>query len=128
MGRPIKWRRIDQIPPMMRFVPSDKIASELEEVVLLVEEYEAIRLKDLESLDQKRADYTCPHCQSNQIVCADISLSEADRHDRNRRGRGACNRNCQRNCWRLGWNQQMGNSRMTDENGGNNYDENHPSG
>lgn len=51
MSRPVKWRRVDQLPSVRRFVPSGQ--SNPAENVLLVEELEAIRLKDLEGLEQE---------------------------------------------------------------------------
>ncbi|EOD00231.1 DUF134 domain-containing protein [Caldisalinibacter kiritimatiensis] len=52
MPRPVKWRRIESLPEYRHFVPIDVSECELEENVLKVEELEAIRLRDLEGLDQ----------------------------------------------------------------------------
>lgn len=53
MPRPVKWRRVELIPEYRYFVPEDIPRCELEENVLKIEELEAIRLKDLEGLDQE---------------------------------------------------------------------------
>ncbi|MEA4921172.1 MAG: DUF134 domain-containing protein [Clostridiaceae bacterium] len=52
MARPTKWRRIENVPAIAYFVPSDKEAPEISENILKLEELEAIRLKDLEGLEQ----------------------------------------------------------------------------
>jgi len=52
MARPTKWRKIEHIPAIAYFVPSEKQVPEVSENVLKLEELEAIRLKDLEGLDQ----------------------------------------------------------------------------
>lgn len=54
MSRPVKWRRVSFMPRDRNFVPLDKPKCNLEEVVLKVEELEAIRLKDLEKLSQEQ--------------------------------------------------------------------------
>ena len=53
MARPTKWRKIENIPTIPYFVPSEKDIDEVPKNVLLVEELEAIRLKDLEGLEQE---------------------------------------------------------------------------
>jgi predicted DNA-binding protein (UPF0251 family) len=53
MPRPIKWRRVDFIPPVTHFKPAGIPLHALEEVILTVEEAEAIRLKDMEGLEQE---------------------------------------------------------------------------
>lgn len=53
MARPTKWRRIENIPSVEFFVPSDKGAAGNPANVLKLEELEAIRLKDLEGLEQE---------------------------------------------------------------------------
>jgi predicted DNA-binding protein (UPF0251 family)/DNA-directed RNA polymerase subunit RPC12/RpoP len=52
MARPTKWRKIAHIPSIPYFVPAEEGIAELPENVLKLEELEAIRLKDLEGLDQ----------------------------------------------------------------------------
>lgn len=52
MARPTKWRRIEHVPVIPYFVPSEEDVDEIPENTLLLEELEAIRLKDLEGLDQ----------------------------------------------------------------------------
>lgn len=54
MARPVKWRRIESIPSALYFVPSKTDNKEVDENVLMVEELEAIRLKDLEGLEQEQ--------------------------------------------------------------------------
>lgn len=58
MGRPVKWRRVNRMPTTVQFLPSEKEDSTTTrtrpaENILLLEEYEAIRLKDLEGLEQE---------------------------------------------------------------------------
>ena len=53
MARPTKLRKIENIPAVQFFVPSEHEASEVPENVLKLEELEAIRLKDLEGLEQE---------------------------------------------------------------------------
>jgi predicted DNA-binding protein (UPF0251 family) len=52
MARPTKWRKIENMPAIPYFIPSDKAAAKIPENVLKLEELEAIRLKDLEGLEQ----------------------------------------------------------------------------
>jgi predicted DNA-binding protein (UPF0251 family) len=53
MGRRQMWRKVSFIPPVTYFKPAGIPLSTLGEVNLLVEEAEAIRLKDLEGLEQE---------------------------------------------------------------------------
>jgi len=53
MSRPRKCRWITSEPSVTLFKPRGVPAAELETVVLAVDEFEAIRLKDLEGLDQE---------------------------------------------------------------------------
>jgi predicted DNA-binding protein (UPF0251 family) len=53
MGRPPKWRRVSFIPQVTYFKPAGIPLRMLEEVRLSIEEAEAIRLKDLEGLEQE---------------------------------------------------------------------------
>jgi predicted DNA-binding protein (UPF0251 family) len=53
MPRPMKWRRVASIPAVSYFKPAGVPMRIVEEVALSVEEAEAIRLKDLEGLDQE---------------------------------------------------------------------------
>jgi uncharacterized protein len=55
MSRPIKCRRIAYLPNVTYFKPAGIPMRELEEVNLSIEEAEAIRLKDLEGLEQEEA-------------------------------------------------------------------------
>jgi len=52
LARPTKWRKIENIPTIPYFVPSEKDIAEVPENILKLEELEAIRLKDLEGLEQ----------------------------------------------------------------------------
>jgi predicted DNA-binding protein (UPF0251 family)/DNA-directed RNA polymerase subunit RPC12/RpoP len=52
LARPTKWRRIENIPTIPFFVPSASDVAEIPENVLKLEELEAVRLKDLEGLEQ----------------------------------------------------------------------------
>jgi predicted DNA-binding protein (UPF0251 family) len=53
MPRPKKCRRVEYMPTLTYFKPAGVPLRELEEVRLTVEELEAVRLKDLEGLDQE---------------------------------------------------------------------------
>ncbi|MFC2022702.1 DUF134 domain-containing protein [Chloroflexota bacterium] len=53
MARPSKCRRVASMPGVTFFKPTGISLSALEEVQLTVEEAEAIRLKDLEGLEQE---------------------------------------------------------------------------
>jgi len=57
MSRPVKWRRVEYIPENKYFVPCPKGACDcfegIEEVQLKIEELEAMRLKDIEELNQE---------------------------------------------------------------------------
>lgn len=53
MSRPVKWRKVSFIPGVRYFLPTGVPQYELEEVVLKIEELEAIRLKDVEGLEQE---------------------------------------------------------------------------
>ena len=52
MPRPKKWRRVAFIPEMKYFVPYGVEEEQYQEVQLKMEELEAIRLKDIEGLNQ----------------------------------------------------------------------------
>lgn len=54
MGRQPRWRRVDLIPEVTYFKPEGIPSGRLQEVRLSVEEAEAIRLKDLERLEQEQ--------------------------------------------------------------------------
>ncbi len=53
MGRRQMWRKVSFIPSVTYFKPAGIPLAALSEVNLLVEEAEAIRLKDIESLEQE---------------------------------------------------------------------------
>lgn len=52
MPRPVKWRRIAHMPENRYFRPVGVEKSQLKEVQLKMEELEAMRLKDIEGLNQ----------------------------------------------------------------------------
>lgn len=52
MPRPIKCRKIEKLPEYSYFKPTGMPLYELEEITLKIEEFEAVRLKDLLGLDQ----------------------------------------------------------------------------
>jgi uncharacterized protein len=54
MARPIKCRRVDFFPGVGYFKPAGIPLGDLEEIQLSIEEIEAIRLKDLEGLEQEK--------------------------------------------------------------------------
>jgi len=51
--RPTKWRKVEFIPKRQYFVPMDRHVGDSGENVLKFEELEAVRLKDLEGLEQE---------------------------------------------------------------------------
>jgi len=51
--RPTKWRKVEFIPDKQYFVPLDIEVGDSRENILRIEELEAIRLKDLEGLEQE---------------------------------------------------------------------------
>ena len=53
MGRQPLWRRVNFIPQVTYFKPAGVPLAQLQEIRLSVEEAEAIRLKDLEGLEQQ---------------------------------------------------------------------------
>lgn len=53
MPRPPKWRRVSFMPEVTFFKPAGIPLAHLEEILLSVEEAEAIRLRDLEGLEQE---------------------------------------------------------------------------
>lgn len=53
LARPIKWRKVEFIPDIQYFTPSNIDTCKLQENILRIEELEAIRLKDLEGLEQE---------------------------------------------------------------------------
>ncbi len=54
MSRPPKCRRVEFIPEITYFKPAGVPLVKLEEISLNIEELEAIRLKDLEELEQEQ--------------------------------------------------------------------------
>lgn len=52
MARPTKWRKIEYTPISSYFLPSENTPDTVPENILKLEELEAIRLKDLEGLEQ----------------------------------------------------------------------------
>ncbi len=53
MPRPTKYRRVEFFPEDTFFIPWGKPKCEIEEILLKVEELEAMRLKDIEGLNQE---------------------------------------------------------------------------
>lgn len=53
MARPRKWRKVCSLPGNNRFGPLDSPADAKNHVVMTVDEYEAIRLIDLEGFTQE---------------------------------------------------------------------------
>lgn len=54
MPRPMKCRRVARIPGTVYFKPAGIPLRELDEVVVSVDEIEAVRLKDIEGLEQEQ--------------------------------------------------------------------------
>lgn len=80
MPRPPKCRRVEAEPQVTYFKPAGIPKHDLEELVLSVDELEAIRLKDLEGLDQEncaeRMHVSRPTFQ-RILSCARSKLAEA---------------------------------------------------
>ncbi len=55
MVRPIKERAIEKMPPVLHYKPAGVPLREMEETILTIDEMEAIRLADIEQLDQAAA-------------------------------------------------------------------------
>jgi predicted DNA-binding protein (UPF0251 family) len=55
MARPPKWRKVDQEPTVTYFKPRGIPLRGLDEVVLTVEGFEALRMSDMEGMDQDAA-------------------------------------------------------------------------
>ncbi len=53
MARPIKCRRVEFLPENTYFIPLGRRKWDVEEITLKVEELEAMRLKDIEGLNQE---------------------------------------------------------------------------
>ena len=53
MSRQPLWRRVDFVPKITSFKPAGVPLSKLQEIRISIEEAEAIRLKDLEGLEQE---------------------------------------------------------------------------
>lgn len=53
MPRPVKCRRVENLPEYTYFIPEGRRKCELEEIIIKVEEFEAMRLKDVEELNQE---------------------------------------------------------------------------
>lgn len=54
MGRPIKWRKVCCLPESVKFGPLDLSSDEKNFVNMTVDEYETIRLIDLEGFNQEQ--------------------------------------------------------------------------
>ncbi len=54
MARPPKWRKVEFIPRIQYFIPFGIQSEHIAENILQVEEAEAIRLKDVEKLEQEK--------------------------------------------------------------------------
>ncbi|MBU4308543.1 MAG: DUF134 domain-containing protein [Nanoarchaeota archaeon] len=55
MPRPIRCRRIQHMPSATYFKPAGVRMVDLQEIVLNIDEYEAVRLVDLEEVEQLKA-------------------------------------------------------------------------
>jgi predicted DNA-binding protein (UPF0251 family) len=64
--------RVEFLPPATYYKPAGVPLRELEEVALSVEEFEALRLKDMEGLEQIQCAermWGCPDHLSAYIIC-----------------------------------------------------------
>lgn len=104
MARPIKWRKIEHIPVVPYFVPADQEVEGVEVNVLLLEEVEAIRLKDLEGLEQsecaKRMEVSRPTFQrillsAREKIADGIINGKAIHLDGGNYTRNICNVTCE---------------------------------
>jgi predicted DNA-binding protein (UPF0251 family) len=78
MPRPIKLRRVECIPMDTYFVPLGKPKCKLEEVILKVEELEAMRLKEIEVLNQEEcADRMQVSRQTFQLIIDEARMKIA---------------------------------------------------
>lgn len=55
MPRPRRFRNISENPPIRCFIPEKKFSDDLEPVKILIDEFEAIRLRDYHNIQQKRS-------------------------------------------------------------------------
>lgn len=79
MPRPIKWRRVESIPDEKYFVPFGHPRCKLTENILKIEELEALRLKDIELLDQDECAARMQISrQTFQRILAEAHLKVAD--------------------------------------------------
>lgn len=53
LARPTKWRKVEFIPNVQYFAPPEIHGGVLQENVMRIEELEALRLKDLEGMEQE---------------------------------------------------------------------------
>lgn len=53
MPRPVKYRKIENLPEYTYFRPAGKKRCHTEEITIKIEEFEAMRLKDIEELNQE---------------------------------------------------------------------------
>jgi len=53
MPRPTKYRKVEFIPECTYYIPMGKPKCKVEEIILKIEELEAMRLKDIEGLNQE---------------------------------------------------------------------------
>lgn len=53
MPRPVKCRRVEKIPEYTYFIPAGRRKYEIEDITIKIEELEAMRLKDIEKLNQE---------------------------------------------------------------------------
>ena len=53
MPRPVKCRRVESLPKYTYFIPAGRRKCEVEDIIIKVEELEAMRLKDVEELNQE---------------------------------------------------------------------------
>lgn len=69
MPRPVKCRRVENLPEYTYFIPAGRRKCEVEDITLKVEELEAIRLKDIEELKQEEcAEKMCVSRQTFQNI------------------------------------------------------------
>lgn len=65
MPRPVKSRRVENFPQDDYFIPLGKKKCQVEEFIIKIEELEAMRLKDIEGLNQEECAKKNANIQAN---------------------------------------------------------------
>ena len=92
MARPVKCRRVEQLPPYARYKPAGVSCKNNKIMVLMIDELEAMRLKDVEGLSQiECAEHMQVSRQTFQLILEKarktIVLANSRVRHSNRRGK-----------------------------------------